>query len=180
MAPGELVVFQDYFETQGIGSPISGNGWANYIEAGTQTWEAYFADGANASLGISARIGSFNSGDESSIGWLITPEINFDAQEGETLGFKTSNSFANGSELQVLYSANWDGTPEGIPLADWSEISAAIIVSDATFFGDWIYSGNVALSCVEGKGHIAWRYTGSGDTGFDGTYELDEIEIKYH
>ena len=178
MATGNSVLFQDFFETQTTGTPITGNGWTNYIEAGGETWEAYFSDGANASLGISARMGSFNSGDDNNIGWLITPEINFDAQNGETLGFKTSTSFADGSELQVLYSANWDGTPEGVTLADWSEVSAAIIVSNGTFFGEWVYSGNVDLSCVEGTGHIAWKYIGSGDEEFDGTYELDEIEIK--
>lgn len=177
---GGGVVFEDFFETQVIGTPIEGNGWTNYIQEGTETWEAYYADGANASLGISARMGSFNSGDENSIGWLISPKINFDTQEGETLGFKTSNSFANGSELEIMYSANWDGSPEGVILADWSEVSAAIVVSDGTFFGDWVYSGNVDVSCVEGEGYIAWKYVGSGTKGFDGTYELDDIQIKHN
>jgi hypothetical protein len=59
-------------------------------------------------------------------------------------------------------------------------LPSAIIVQDDDFFGDWIFSGNVDMSCIEGTGHIAWRYTGSGDPDFDGTYELDEIVVSYN
>lgn len=175
---GSNVLFSDFFETQTEGDPITGNGWTNYVEAGTQTWEAYFADGTNASLGISANMGSFMSGDASSIGWLVTPQIDFDAQEGETLNFKTSNSFADGSTLEVLFSSDWDGNPDTIPNATWDIISDAYVVMDSDFFGDWLDSGNVDLSCVTGSGYIAWKYVGSGDEDFDGTYELDEIQIQ--
>ena len=104
-------MFSDFFETQTVGTPISGNGWTNYIEAGNAQWEAYFDDGTNASLGISARVGSFMSGDTSSIAWLITPQFNFDTQNGETLNFKTSNNFSDGSQLELLFSNDWDGKP---------------------------------------------------------------------
>lgn len=175
---GATVLFSEFFEDQQEGQPIAGNGWTNYIEAGTELWEAYFEDGTNASLGISARMGSFTSGDDSSIGWLISPEIDFTAQDAETLNFKTSNSFADGSTLEVLFSADWDGDPETIANATWDLLAVAIIVDDDDFFGDWISSGLVDLSCVKGTGHIAWKYIGSGEEGFDGTYELDEIEIR--
>tara|TARA_R110002072_G_scaffold303113_1_gene494193 strand:- start:100076 stop:102253 length:2178 start_codon:yes stop_codon:yes gene_type:complete len=175
---GNTVLFSDFFETQIEGSPIAGNGWTNVAEEGTQTWEAYFDDGTNASLGISANIGSFMSGDDSTIAWLITPMFNFDAQEGETLNFKTSNSFADSSDLEVLFSADWDGNPMNISTATWSSFSSAVIVSDKAYFGDWIPSGNVDLSCIEGSGYIGFRYSGSGNADFDGTFELDEIEVR--
>lgn len=174
---GLNLLFSEFFESQNIGSPISGNGWTNAIEAGTVTWKAYSESGANASLGISARIGSYNSGNESSIGWLITPLINFDAQDGETLNFKTSNSFSDRSRLEVLFSNDWDGMPESISMATWYILSEAYIVQDDDFFGDWQPSGMVDLSCVTGLGYIAWKYTGSGHPDADGTFELDEIEI---
>lgn len=172
------ILFSDFFETQTVNSPITGNGWTNFIEEGTESWEAYFDDGTNASLGISARIQSFNSGDASSIGWLVTPQINFDAQDGETLNFKTSNSFSDGSDLVVLLSTDWDGVAANIPNANWSEIPAATIVSDDDFFGDFIPSGNVSLDCIDGMGYVAFKYTGSGEPDFDGTYELDEVQIQ--
>lgn len=174
---GEQLLFEDFFETQTTNDPISGNGWTNYIQEGTETWEAFSSVGTNASLGISATIGSFMSGDAVSIAWLITPVFDFDTQNGETLHFKTSNSFADGSTLDLLFSSDWDGTEETIALATWDVLPAAVIVEDDNFFGDWIDSGIVDLSCISGTGYIAFRYTGSGDTDFDGTYELDEIQI---
>lgn len=175
---GATVLFEDFFETQSTNQPISGNGWTNFIEAGTQTWEAFTSGGTNASLGISANVGSFNSGDASSIAWLVTPQINLNNQEGETLQFQTSNSFSDGSTLELLFSSDWDGTPETIPSATWDVLPAATIVQDDDFFGDWIESGIVDLSCVEGSGYIAFKYSGSGESDFDGTYELDEIQIN--
>ena len=167
-----------FFETQTLNAPIAGNGWTNYIEAGTETWEAWFDGSENMSLGISARMGSFNSGDANSIGWLITPEINFDMQTGETLHFKTSNSFDDGSVLEVRFAGDWDGNENTITMATWIELGSVTVVSDNDGFPEWISSGNVDLSCIEGTGHIAWKYIGSGNGDFDGTYELDEIEIR--
>ena len=166
------------FENQNINSPVSLPGWTNFIEAGTEAWEAFVDNGTNQSLGISARVGSFNSDDDSTISWLITPEIPVEANSKLTLEFKTSNSFSDDSMLEVLYSVNWDGTEEGIAEAEWGVISDANIVDNDQFFGDWVNSGLVDMSCFEGSGHIAFRYSGSGDRSEDGTYELDDIVIN--
>ena len=129
-------------------------------------------------MGISARFRARNSDDDLSIGWLVTPEIDFNAQDGETLNFKTSNSFSNLSYMVVLYATNWDGKPSTIPSANWKPIPEATIVADSDFFGDWIPSGNIDLSCIEDSGHIAFKYVGKDQDDFDGTYELDEIIIN--
>ena len=175
---GNNVLFSDFFENQSPGDPISGNGWTNYIEVGTEKWEAYTAAGDNPSLGISAKMQAYNSGDSSNIAWLITPQINFDAQESETLNFKTSNSFADGSTLELFISTDWDGNPDHILSATWGILSAAYITQDDDAFGAWFPSGNVDLGCITGNGHIALRYVGSGEEAFDGTYEFDEIVIN--
>lgn len=175
---GSVVLFEDFFETQNTNQPISGNGWTNFQQEGTQSWEAFASTGQNASLGISARIGSFMSDDASTISWLVTPQLNLDAQDGETLQFMTSNSFSDGSTLELLFSSDWDGVPENIPTATWDIFPVAVIVNDDDFFGDWIDSGIVNLSCIEGVGYIGFRYIGSGAADFDGTYELDGIQIN--
>ena len=175
---GNNVLFEDFFEDQTDGQPISGNGWTNYIEAGTRDWRAFFSTSTNSSLGISASIGSYQSGDDSTIAWLITPQFDFDAQDGETLNFKTSNSFSDGSTLELLFSSDWDGNPANITSATWDLVPAAYIVQDSDFYGDWFDSGNVSLDCITGTGYIALKYTGSGDPDFDGTYEFDEIVIN--
>lgn len=175
---GLNVLFSDFFENQSPGDPISGNGWTNYIEAGSEQWEAFTSTGSSPSLGISARMQAFNSGDSSNIAWLITPQINFDAQEGETLNFKTSNSFADGSTLELFISTDWDGNPDNITSATWGILSAAYITQDDDAFGPWFPSGNVDLDCILGIGYIALKYVGSGEEAFDGTYEFDEIVIN--
>ncbi|WP_231565572.1 DUF5689 domain-containing protein [Psychroserpens sp. Hel_I_66] len=174
---GSNNLFEDDFEDQTINSLISGNGWTNYIEAGTEGWEAYTQSGTNASQGISARVGSFNSGDASTVAWLITPQIDLDANTGVTLNFETSNSFSDGSTMQVLFSNDWDGTEAGVTSATWGIVSDAYVTQDSDFFGDWFESGNVDLSCASGQIHIAFKYVGSGEADFDGTYELDFVTI---
>lgn len=166
------------FEDQNINSPVSISGWTNYVEAGTKPWEAFVDNGTNQSLGISARVGSFNSGDDSTISWLISPEIPIESSSKVTLEFKTSTSFADDSNMEVLYSINWDGTEEGVTQAEWAIIDDARIVENSVFFGDWVSSGLVDMSCFEGNGHIAFKYIGSGDRANDGTYELDDIFVN--
>ncbi|MFT5627063.1 MAG: hypothetical protein ACI92X_000288 [Dokdonia sp.] len=170
-------LFEDDFEGQATNSLISGNGWTNFIEAGSEGWEAYTQSGTNSSQGISARVGSFNSGDASTIAWLITPEIDLDANTGTTFNCETSTSFSDGSIMEVLFTNDWDGTEAGITSATWGILSDAYVAQDSDFFGDWFESGNVDLSCGSGQIHIAFKYSGSGEADFDGTYELDFVSI---
>ncbi|MDG2195183.1 MAG: DUF5689 domain-containing protein [Polaribacter sp.] len=166
-------LFEEYFETTIAGS-ISLAGWKNYKEAGSKDWESY-AD-AN-SLGKSARIGSYRSGDTNNIAWLISPGFNFDAQEDELLSFKTSNSFADNSMLEAFISTDWDGIEANITTATWT-LLPAVIVPNATNYKTWVSSGNIDLSSYTGTGYIAFKYTGSKSRSNDGTYELDDIIIK--
>ncbi|MGY8932549.1 MAG: DUF5689 domain-containing protein [Flavobacteriales bacterium] len=177
---GSNVIVSEFFESQEEGESITENGWTNYIQEGSRVYEAYFSDGGNGnpSLGISASIGSYNSNDDSTIAWLIMPEIDFDVQDGETINFKTSNSFSDGSTLVLLFSSDWDGNPDTIATSAWDSLPAAYIVQDDDFYGDWYPSGNVSLDCINGKGYIGFKYTGSGEEDFDGTYELDEIIVN--
>src|SRR5690606_32416879 len=121
-------LFHEDFESQRNNQLIVGNGWTNYIEAGSVGWEAFSSTSSNASLGRSARFQSASSGDESNVGWLITPAIDLDAQEGETLRFKTSNSLADSSYLEVLYALDWDGNEATIATATWGVLSDAYVV----------------------------------------------------
>lgn len=172
-------LFFEDFEPQRNNRPIEIDGWTNYIETGTEAWEGYSSTSSNASLGRSARFQSGSSGDISNIGWLITPAINLDAQDGETLRFKTSNSLADSSYMEVLYSLDWDGTEANVTSATWGVLSEAYVVKDSDSFAEWFSSGNVDLSCITGTIHIAFKYTGSGQDTFDGIYELDEISLDY-
>jgi hypothetical protein len=174
-----IIVFGDNFESQENNDPIAGNGWTNVIQEGTVLWEGFDGSSSNPPFGeISAQIGSFNSGDTSSIAWLITPEIDLDAIDSPTLTFLTSTSFADESILEVLVSTNWDGTTEDVNSFEWFTLSEPRIAGANDPFQDYIPSGIIDLSCIEGTAYLAWRYTGSGAPAFDGTYELDEIEVR--
>ncbi|WOD44739.1 DUF5689 domain-containing protein [Hwangdonia lutea] len=172
-------LFMEDFESQKNNKPIEIDGWTNYIEEGTVAWEGYSSTSSNASLGRSARFQPASSGDPSSIGWLITPAIDLDAHEGVTLRFKTSNSLADSSFMEVLYSLDWDGNEANITSATWGVLSAAYVVKDTDSFVPWFNSGTVDLSCATGIMHIAFKYLGSGQDTFDGVYELDDISVDY-
>ena len=175
---GSNILFEDDFETQSPFSLITGNGWTNFIQEGTEGFEAYTAGGSNASQGVSCRVGSFSSGDASSIAWLISPAIDLDANTGVTISFETSNSFSDDSEMDLLFSNDWDGTTAGIANATWGIVSDAYITQDSDSFASWFDSGIVDLDCGEGSSvYFAFKYVGSGVSNFDGTYELDNIKI---
>lgn len=174
---GSKILFEDDFSTQKNNKPVDGKGWKNIVQEGSRPWEAFTASGANASLGRSVRMRPAGSGDARSLSWLITPKINFDTNRGEVLSFKTSTSFANGSFMEVLLSTDWDGAEENLLKAEWKVLSAAYIAQNNDFFGDWNSSGLVDLSCVTGKGYVAFRYTGSDHSYYNGVYELDDVMI---
>ena len=175
---GSTILFKDNFQTQTRNTPVTGNGWTNFIEYGTQSWEAYTATGANASQGISVQIDSYQSGNPLSVGWLITPTIDLSTQTNVRIRFETSSSFADTSELDILFSSDWDGTAATITQATWVTLGDAFVIRDQDFFGDWYSSGIVKLDCSAAEvGYVAFKYTGSGAEASDGTYQLDNISI---
>jgi hypothetical protein len=121
-------------------------------------------------------VGSSSSGDESTITWLITEKVNLDATSQEFLSFETSNSFANGSKLEVLISTDFNGDENSINTATWSLLPAKI-VSDGENYKNWIHSTFIELSNYSGVAYIAFKYSGNGNVNFDGTYELDNVVV---
>ncbi len=177
VSEASTVLFYEDFEEHPVSIPVALEGWLNYNEEGSVLWETYTQTGTNASQGVSARIGSYRSQDVSSVTWLISPEINLNSYDLITLSFETSNSYADGSNLEVLYSVDWDGTETGVSNATWGVLSNAYVVNDGDLFSSWYSSGIVDLSCETSSIYIAFKYIGSGDENFDGTFELDNIKV---
>jgi hypothetical protein len=165
-----LLLKEDFEATSG---EINIPNWTNYSEAGSKKWRAY--DDAN-SLSRATRMGSFRSGDESTISWLITKGINLDNTAEEYLSFETSTSFADGSTLEVLISENWDGEAATITATNWVALPARI-ASNNDDFNRFKNSTFINVSGYSGTAYIAFKYTGTGNEDFDGTYELDNITI---
>ncbi|KGL59256.1 DUF5689 domain-containing protein [Polaribacter sp. Hel1_33_49] len=166
-----IILLEENFDN--LSGEIRITDWLNYREKGTKSWRSYSDTYAQSKA---ARVGSKSSGDASTITWLITKGIDLDTTTAEFLSFETSNSFANGSNLEVLISADWDGIESNISSATWSVLPAKI-VSNGEGFKNWVHSTFVNLSNYTGTAFIAFRYAGSGNVYFDGTYELDNITI---
>jgi hypothetical protein len=163
--------FEASFETQRLGSFDHPN-WTNYREEGTQFWEVYEDEN---SLGQFIRIGSYRSGDKVTTTWLISPKIEIKYLHQPQLSFRTSTSFADSSELEALISKDWDGDPLSVLLATWEEL-VGVIANKEDDPTQWIDSGEISLEGIPAF-HLAFRYTGSGKSSFDGTYELDDIRV---
>lgn len=166
-----ILLDEDFENTSGR---ISISGWTNYIEKGTKSWRSYIDANSNSRA---ARIGSFLSRNDSTISWLITKSINLETTNQEFLSFETSSSFFDNSNLEVLISTNWDGKETNITNATWETLPARI-VNESDNHENFVNSTFIDLSKYKGNAYIAFKYIGSGNEHYDGTYELDNIIIR--
>ena len=162
--------FEENFESNSLGL-FQKEGWTNYAEEGSRFWEVYEDEN---SLGQSIQIGSYRSGDATSISWLITPKIDLQSLNHPRVAFRTSVSFADDSTLEALVSSDWDGQVETIQSATWLPLLARIATEedDAQIFVD---SGDLSLNFYGNALYFAFKYVGSGKTAQDGTFELDDF-----
>ena len=112
--------------------------------------------------------------------WLITPALDLDAQDHDTLSFESVTGFSDSGlaypQLSVLYSTDYDGG--GDPsTASWSELSGFELSPAGSFSAT--DSGPVDLSAISGASvHIAFRYQSSGTgSGAATVWRLDDISV---
>jgi PKD repeat protein len=102
--------------------------------------------------------------------WLISPSINMNNFNDESLEFHTIWKFGDtDNELTLKFSTNYNG---GDPtLATWTDITfTKPAVADT-----WTSSGNLDLSGISGSNvHLAFQYQGSANPR---RWGVDEIEI---
>ena len=179
-------IFEETFETMPTGVAINSNGWTSYAQAGTFNWRALTTtDSGNPGPGNKiASMGAYNSGVVENIAWLISPAITLNAGDIAFANFSSSNSFSDNSNLELLVSTDWDGTPAGVLSATWTDLPGTI-VSDSTYFQDWVDSGLIDLSSYSGNVYVAFKYIGGDNSGsanpntgtIDGTFEIDNFKI---
>lgn len=136
--------FEENFEANRLGLFYK-NGWYNYAHEGTQFWEVYEDEN---SLGQSVHIGSYRSGDVSTISWLISPKLDLSSLKNPQVAFRTSVSFPDESILEALVSSDWNGQIEGLETATWNSLSA-VIASKHDESRIFIDSGNLSLNFME-------------------------------
>lgn len=175
--PVKQLILSEGFETSTTGSgsnevAISVEGWANYNTSSTRLWHA-----RTYSSNKYAEFSSFYSAaGTNDTAWLVTPALDFSATSAETLSFETKIRFWQGAALTVLVSEDYDGTPEGLATATWTELTPilpASVAQEETFLN----SGNIDLSGYNSSNvRIAFKYTGS-KAGVTTTFQLDNIKV---
>lgn len=163
--------YGEHFEEFRLGK-VEEKNWKQWQEAGTQHWEVYRDE---SSLGQSVRIGSYRSGDDQTINWLLSPRFDLDMRSNFELSFRSSVSFGDASTLEVFYSTDWDGVVSSLEKANWESLP----VLRANRYSDpdiWIDSGDFAIPMTQSF-YLAFVYSGSGKTTRDGTYEIDDIRL---
>ena len=147
-------------------------GWINIAETGTAKYK-YQEYQHNAY----AEFTSYQSGELVNVGWLISPQIDLDKQEGEKLTFDASQSYVSSAanSLEALISTDFDGT--NVTAATWQHLNATLPTTSSAYFA-WIKSGVIDLSSYTGKAYIAFKVKGSGtNTALDGGYQIDNVKV---
>lgn len=146
-------------------------GWTIFAEAGTKNWFVNDFDN-NVYLEFS----SFNSGNSSNIGWLITPAINIDNAQLKRLIFQSAQHHATSldNKFEVLVSTNFDGTD--VLGADWDLKSFRVPPYNNAYNYDFYNSGAVDLSGYSGNIYVAFRVKGNSTTQTGG-FQVDNIKV---
>lgn len=175
--PVKQLILSEGFEasTTGSGSievPITLAGWSNINTVGTRLWHARTFS-SNKYAEFSSFYSDAGTSDEV---WLVSPALDLAATSNALLSFETKIRFWTGPCLTVYVSEDYDGTPEGIATATWTALNPTLPVSGQEDI--FMNSGNLDLSGYNSSNvRIAFKYTGSKQTGVTTTYQLDNIKV---
>jgi hypothetical protein len=151
-------------------------GWRNIAEVGTVQWKTQIFS-SNPYAEFSAFQPDPLKREPVNIGWLISPPINMDVVEGETLLFQASQSFVSSAanSLEVFIATDYNGT--NLATANWQPIAANLPTTSSPYF-EFVKSGEIDLSSFTGNINLAFKVKGSGtNTALDGSYQVDAIRI---
>lgn len=167
------LVFTEDFAVGAVDNTVLDvTGWENIAQIGTAKWKEQIYSG-NAY----AEFSSFLSGEAINVAWLVSPTINLNQYENETLVFRTSQSYVSSSSnsLEVLIATDYDGT--NLLTANWQPLNAILPTTSSAYF-EFLKSGEIDLSQFTGNVNIAFKVKGSGtNTTLDGSYQVDDIRI---
>ncbi len=161
------IQFQEDF-TDGL------DGWTVENTSGTREWDPRDFGGV-----FYARGSAFQSGSIIEMtSWLISPDFDFDAQDGEQLVLEIADAFNNGEPLKAFYSNDYtSGDPSA---ATWIEIGSEEILAlpDNTGFfnNEYDQTGLIDLSSVSGTAKLAFVYDSNGAT-VSTTIDLSDVKI---
>lgn len=176
VAPLPVTLIDENFEKYSLDNgytvsgqyPLALTGWTNYSTAGTVKWVL-----DKLSTNAFAMFQALSSPTGDYIGWLITPQINMDLQINESLTFNIQKLTVAGSqtELELVYSSNWDGTELGINTATWNTLPLTYPAATST---NTLNTFN--LSQITGKVYFAFKYNGNATNRTK--WRVDDIKLN--
>jgi len=165
--------FAEDFETVTEYQPVDINGWTQYIEAGTETWEGREYDG-----NLYAQFSAYDTGESTNIGWLITPALDLTGYSEVIFSFKSKDGYNNGDPLEVFISTDYTGSgdPNG---CSWIKLNPTLSTGNSEGYAtNWTASGDLYLNDYTGNTvYIAFKYTG-GDPSLTTTMQIDDVLVE--
>ena len=166
-------VFEETFNSATDNTNLNISDWINYAEAGDELW--------TEQVNGYAEFSAYATNNSSNIGWLISPGIDMDAQDGEVLNFQTEYAYPDAGHypLEVFISSDFNGQESGIATATWEPLSVVIAHPDVTnSWFSWVDSGSVDISAYTGTLYVAFKYTGSDTSNQNSTIHVDNMVIS--
>jgi predicted extracellular nuclease/2',3'-cyclic-nucleotide 2'-phosphodiesterase (5'-nucleotidase family) len=151
--------------------------WISYSVASNADWDCSDdTRGASGNAGDYAAEMNGYGADVASEDWLISPEFVLSGEDAY-LSFSSMSKWS-GPHIEILISANYDGTsdPNG---ATWDNISEAEDNAAQNDSYDYVDVEDVLLESLDGTYRIAFKYVSTGTGGGDGTtYTIDNVELR--
>jgi hypothetical protein len=169
----DYAFYEEFLSNTTDGDDINITGWTNFAQTGTVKWEQGIYSGTKY-----AEFTSYQSGQATNVAWLISPAINMDTRDNETLAFDVAQAYVSSSanSIELFVSTDYDGT--NVITATWIPLTfnKPPLNFDTNF--DFFSSGLVDLSTYTGDIYLAFKCKGSGTNfSLDGTYSIDNIRI---
>ena len=168
-------IVQETFDDAVDNTNLNTTGWLNVAEEGGELWTEQVFSGNGY-----AEFTAFSTGDSSNIGWLISPSIDMDVYDGETLIFETEHAYPDAGHdmLEVFISTDFDGTGVGIATASWTSLDfVKSYEEDYNTWYNFTNSGEIDLSSYTGTAYIAFKYTGSDTANQNSTIHMDNFAV---
>ncbi|MGL2962548.1 choice-of-anchor J domain-containing protein [Flavobacterium sp. RSB2_4_14] len=169
----DYAFYEEFLTNTTDGDDINIEGWTNFAEVGTVKWKQGIYSGSKY-----AEFTSYQSGQATNVAWLISPAINMDTRDNETLVFDVAQAYVSSTSnsIELFISTNYNGTD--VLSATWTPLTfnRPPLNFDTNF--DFFSSGLIDLSSYTGNIYLAFKCKGSGTNfSLDGTYEVDNIRI---
>jgi hypothetical protein len=169
-----LLKLDETFSSVESFEPVGPAGWLNLAVQGAEFWE-----GRQFQNNGFAQVSAFQASPAAVESWLISPPL--DVRTAKTLSFRSSWGFYVHQGLSVRFSTDFNG--QNPAAATWTTLNP--VLADANTPKDapgsnysvWVNSGDVSLPVFNGKGYVAFVYTGNAG-GNTTTWRVDDVKVQ--